>query len=105
MAAGFIEEFTDRLATAPFPPSLILCDIGLPGLTGIEGLSRILMRLPHAQVLILSEYTDPKRVFAALCARAVGYVVKSTPLPYLREHLLWPRRAARRFHRAWPATV
>ena len=88
VAAGSIEEFMDRLATAPFPPSLILCDIGLPGFTGIEGLPRILLHLPHAQVLMLSVYTDPKRVFAALCAGAVGYVVKSTPLPHLREHLL-----------------
>lgn len=88
VAAGSIEEFMGRLAAAPFPPSLILCDIGLPGLSGIEGLPLILLRLPHAQVLMLSVYADPKRVFAALCAGAVGYVVKSTPLPHLREHLL-----------------
>lgn len=88
VAAGSIEEFTYRLATAPFPPSLILCDISLPGHTGVVGLPRILMRLPHAQVLILNEYTDPKRVFAALCAGAVGFVVKITPLPQLLKHLL-----------------
>ena len=88
VAAGSIEEFVSRLAAAPFPPALILCDIGLPGLTGIEGLPRILRHLPSAQVLMLSVYADSKRVFAALCAGAVGYVVKGTPLPHLREHLL-----------------
>lgn len=87
-AAGSIEEFMDRLAVAAFPPTLVLCDIGLPGLTGIEGLPRILRSLPGVQVLMLSVYADPQRVFAALCAGAVGYVVKSTPLPHLREHLL-----------------
>ena len=88
VAAGSIEEFVGRLAAAPHPPALILCDIGLPGLTGIEGLPRILLHLPGAQVLMLSVYADSKRVFAALCAGAVGYVVKGTPLPHLREHLL-----------------
>lgn len=88
LVAGSVEEFLATLASAATPPTLILCDIGLPGITGIDGLPKILARLPHVQVLMLSVYTDSERVFAALCAGAVGYVVKSTPFPYLRDHLL-----------------
>ena len=88
LVAGSVEEFLATLASAPAPPTLILCDIGLPGITGLDGLPKILARLPHVQVLMLSVYTDSERVFAALCAGAVGYVVKSTPFPYLRDHLL-----------------
>ena len=88
LVAGSVEEFLAKLGTAVSPPTLILCDIGLPGITGIAGLPEILKRLPDAQVLMLSVYTDSERVFAALCAGAVGYVVKSTPFPYLRDHLL-----------------
>ena len=88
LVAGSVEEFLAKLGTAASPPTLILCDIGLPGITGIAGLPEILKRLPDVQVLMLSVYTDSQRVFAALCAGAVGYVVKSTPFPYLRDHLL-----------------
>ena len=88
LVADSIESFLMNLSAAAAPPALILCDIGLPGITGIDGLPQILQRLPEAQVLMLSVYADSERVFAALCAGAVGYVVKSTPLPYLREYLL-----------------
>lgn len=88
LVAGSIEEFLANLDRAPHLPTLILCDIGLPGVTGIEGLPQVIKRLPQAQVLMLSVYTDAHRVFAALCAGAVGYLVKSTPLPHLRSNLL-----------------
>jgi DNA-binding NarL/FixJ family response regulator len=87
LMADSIEDFLANLYRAPHLPTLILCDIGLPGVTGIEGLPQLLQQLPHAQVLMLSVYTDAQRVFAALCAGAVGYLVKSTPLPHLRDNL------------------
>jgi DNA-binding NarL/FixJ family response regulator len=44
--------------------------------------------LPDAQVLMLSVYADAERVFEALRAGAVGYLLKNTPLAQLKEHLL-----------------
>ncbi len=88
LTAASIEEFLARLPTVAVPPELILCDIGLPGLSGIEGLPLIKARLPAAEVLMLSVYADAKRVFDALCAGAVGYLLKNTPLGQLKEHLL-----------------
>ena len=88
LIAASVEEFLARLPTAAVPPQLILSDIGLPGLTGIEGLPLIMARLPTAQVLMLSVYADAERVFEALRTGAVGYLLKNTPLAQLKEHLL-----------------
>ncbi|MBO2007754.1 response regulator [Hymenobacter negativus] len=88
LVAGSIEAFLELLPTAAVPPQLILSDIGLPGLTGTQGLPFILTRLPQAQVLMLSVYADAGRVFEALRAGAVGYLLKNTPLAQLKEHLL-----------------
>ncbi|RZK61426.1 MAG: response regulator transcription factor [Hymenobacter sp.] len=86
--ASSVEEFLAALPSAVRPPQLILSDIGLPGCSGIEGLPRIRAVLPEAQVLMLSVYADAERVYQALCAGAVGYLLKDTPLRQLKEHLL-----------------
>ena len=88
LLAESVEDFLARLPAAAVPPQLILSDIGLPGLTGTEGIPLILEQLPQAQVLMLSVYADAERVFEALRAGAVGYLLKNTPLAQLKEHLL-----------------
>ncbi|MDO7851981.1 response regulator transcription factor [Hymenobacter convexus] len=88
LMAESVEAFLRDLPTAAVPPQLILSDIGLPGLTGIEGIPLIQAQLPGAQVLILSVYADAERVFEALRAGAVGYLLKNTPLAQLKENLL-----------------
>lgn len=71
------------------PPSVVLTDIGLSGMDGIEGVKRIKEMFPQMTVLILSVYQDDDRIFHALCAGAVGYLLKKTPpvkiLDSLRE--------------------
>ncbi len=88
VVAGSVEEFLAAVPGAAVPPQLILSDIGLPGRSGIEGLPLIQAQLPEAQVLMLSVYADAERVYQALCAGAVGYLLKDTPLAQLKEHLL-----------------
>lgn len=88
LVAESMEDFFRQLPTLDTPPALVLSDIGLPGRSGIEGLPLVLAQLPEAQVLMLSVYTDAPRVFEAICAGAVGYLVKNTPLPLLKAHLL-----------------
>lgn len=88
LIAVSMEDFFRQLPTLGIPPALVLSDIGLPGRSGIEGLPLILAQLPEAQVLMLSVYTDAARVFEAICAGAVGYLVKNTPLPDIKAHLL-----------------
>lgn len=70
-------------------PDVVLSDIGLPGMDGIEGIRRIKESFPQMTVLMLSVYQDDDRIFHALCAGAVGYLLKKTPptkiLDSLRE--------------------
>ncbi|MGI4871799.1 MAG: response regulator [Janthinobacterium lividum] len=88
LIANSVEDFLARLATAPRPPALVLSDIGLPGLTGIESLPLVRARLPEASIVMLSVYTDAERVFEALCVGAVGYILKNTALPVLKQNIL-----------------
>ena len=72
-------------------PDVVLSDIGLPGMDGIEGVRILKEQFPDLTVLMLSVYEDNDRIFEALCAGAVGYLLKKTPpakiLDALREAL------------------
>lgn len=57
-------------------PEIILLDIGLPGMSGIEGIAPIHARSPSTQVLMLTVHKDSDNVFEALCAGASGYLLK-----------------------------
>jgi DNA-binding NarL/FixJ family response regulator len=68
-------------------PDVALVDIGLPGMSGIEGI-RILRTLhPSIRLLVLTVYDDDDRIFEALCAGATGYLLKKTPPARLLESL------------------
>lgn len=58
---------------------VILMDIGLPGISGIEGLKRAMIINPELNILMLTIYEESDVVFEALCAGACGYLVKKTP--------------------------
>jgi DNA-binding NarL/FixJ family response regulator len=68
-------------------PDIALCDIGLPGMSGIEGIRILKERHPDLQLLMLTVYDDDDRIFDALCAGACGYLLKRTPPARLLEAL------------------
>jgi DNA-binding NarL/FixJ family response regulator len=68
-------------------PDVLLVDIGLPGMSGIEGMRRIKALHPGLSVLMLTVYDDDQRIFDALCAGASGYLLKKTPPARLLESL------------------
>ena len=68
-------------------PDVVLSDIGLPGMSGIEGISILKERYPSLLLLMLSVYDDDDRIFDALCAGACGYLLKRTPPVRLLESL------------------
>jgi DNA-binding NarL/FixJ family response regulator len=68
-------------------PDVALVDIGLPGMSGIEGLSRLRAEYPQTALLMLSVYEDDERIFQALCAGASGYLLKKTPPDKLLQYL------------------
>lgn len=83
----------DALAALPAnSPDVVLMDIGLPRMNGIECVRRLKTLCPATQVLMLTVYGDSERVFAALLAGADGYLLKRAD----REELF---EAIRQVHR------
>jgi DNA-binding NarL/FixJ family response regulator len=68
-------------------PNVLLVDIGLPGMSGIEGIRRLKDQHPGLAMLMLTVYDDDRRIFDALCAGACGYLLKKTPPARLLECL------------------
>lgn len=61
------------------PPDLLLSDLGLPGMSGAEGIRYLKERYPALQVMVLTVYADDEHIFEAICAGASGYLLKDTP--------------------------
>ncbi|HXU32399.1 MAG TPA: response regulator transcription factor [Thermoanaerobaculia bacterium] len=64
---------------------VLLLDLGLPGMSGVEGIRRARALRPDLNVLVLTIYEQNELVFEALCAGACGYLVKKTPPARLLE--------------------
>lgn len=68
-------------------PDVLLSDIGLPGMNGIDGIKILKEQFPEMTVLMLTVYDDDDRIFDALCAGASGYLLKRTPPAKLLENI------------------
>jgi len=66
-------------------PDVLLADIHLPGMSGIEGVRALKRRHPSLQILMLTVYADNEHIFDAICAGACGYLLKDTPPTRLIE--------------------
>lgn len=64
---------------AKLQPDLVLMDLKMPGMTGIEATRQIRAKYPHIKVLVLTTYDDDEWVFDAIRAGAAGYLLKDTP--------------------------
>ena len=80
-----MEEALDRIGHAL--PDVVLADIGLPGMNGIEGVRVLKERYPGLLILMSTVYDDDERVFDAICAGACGYLLKKTPPAKLLESI------------------
>jgi DNA-binding NarL/FixJ family response regulator len=68
-------------------PAAALIDIGLPGMSGIEGLALLRERYPGVAFVMLTVFDDDERIFNALCAGAGGYLLKGTSPTRLLESI------------------
>lgn len=85
---GSYPSMEDALARLPGNiPDVLLSDIGLPGMNGIDGIRILKERYPQMQILMLTVYDDDDRIFDALCAGASGYLLKRTPPAKLLENI------------------
>jgi DNA-binding NarL/FixJ family response regulator len=86
-AFGNMEDFFERVKTG-FAPDVILSDIGLPGMDGINGIKQIAQILPETDVIMLTVFMDGDKIFNALCAGATGYLLKGTPMPEIQKAII-----------------
>jgi len=68
-------------------PDVVLIDVGLPGISGVQGIQILKRCYPRLATLVLTVFEDQERIFDALCAGACGYLVKGTPPAKLLDSL------------------
>jgi DNA-binding NarL/FixJ family response regulator len=82
-ACASAEEAIERIHI--LKPDVVLMDIKLPGMSGIDCVTHLKKSLPSLQIIMLTVYEDSERIFRALKAGADGYLVKSSPPEVLLE--------------------
>jgi DNA-binding NarL/FixJ family response regulator len=80
-----MEEARDKIGFEL--PDVALVDIGLPGMSGVEGVRLLKERYPQMVFLMQTVYEDDERIFDALCAGASGYLLKKMQPARLLESL------------------
>src|SRR5215212_2787060 len=68
-------------------PNVVLMDINLPGINGVECARKLKQTAPGIQIIMLTVYEDTDNIFAALAAGASGYMLKRTATPELLESI------------------
>lgn len=67
---------------------MILLDINLPGMTGIEGIPHLKKKFKEIEILMISVLTDSHNIFNAICEGASGYLDKDTSLAKIKEAII-----------------
>lgn len=85
-SSGSVESFLHSIEKDPrIVSDIVLLDIGLPGMSGLEGIAPILEKQPEANIVMLTTYEEEDKIIAALCSGAVGYISKKTSLADIME--------------------
>ncbi|RKR82164.1 LuxR family two component transcriptional regulator [Mucilaginibacter gracilis] len=82
---GTVKDFLESGLPAP---DVLLLDIELPGISGLEGAFIIKQKFPEINILMLTVYEDKELIFKALQAGATGYLLKSMPLGKIKTSIL-----------------
>jgi len=69
-------------------PDVVLMDIDMPGINGIEGVGMLRRHYPELPVLMLTGFEDDDKVFSSICAGANGYILKNTRMDLLINQIL-----------------
>ncbi|MDZ7758014.1 response regulator transcription factor [Rhodohalobacter sp.] len=84
VAVDSVEEMLDYLKEKELP-DILLMDIQLPGMSGIEGIGIIKQDYPEIDIIMLTIYHDSHKIFDSLKAGASGYLLKHTSLPEIKD--------------------
>ncbi len=69
-------------------PDVVVMDIDMPGISGIEATRQIKQKFPDVQIMIQTVFDDDSKIFQALCAGASGYVLKGSVSTKMEETIL-----------------
>lgn len=87
LACNSVESFFENIENIT-APDLILTDIGLPGMNGIDGMKKIKYHWPNIDIIMLTIFKDNDKIFKSICAGATGYLVKDTPLDEIKKAII-----------------
>ena len=85
MTSESIESFLDL--EVDNDPDVILSDIGLPGMSGIEGIQVLKERFPGAEIVMLTVHDDSESIFNCLCNGASGYLLKNASIEEIKDSI------------------
>ncbi|MEO8404296.1 MAG: response regulator transcription factor [Chitinophagaceae bacterium] len=88
VVASFADAEKAARELPAWQPDIIIMDINLPGMNGIECIKLVKPLCPQSQFIMFTIYEDDEKVFEALTAGASGYLLKKTPLSKFSELLL-----------------
>lgn len=88
LAASFANANDAVKQVREYKPDVVLMDIQMPGVSGLEALQYIQAASPNTKVLMLTSLDDDDKIFAALCNRAYGYVLKSDDTDEIQQAIV-----------------
>ncbi|MAT58262.1 MAG: DNA-binding response regulator [Ignavibacteriae bacterium] len=88
IAVESVEDFLKAADKNDFPVDVILLDIGLPGISGLNAIKLIKEKLPDVNIIMLTVFDDSDKIFGAIQAGAVGYLMKNTPLEKIKQAII-----------------
>ena len=88
LTASFLDATEALKQIRKHEPDVVLMDIELPGVSGIEAMQKIKEAIPDTKILIQTSFEDNHKILAALCGGASGYFIKSAGLMALEQSIL-----------------
>lgn len=88
LAGAFSSALNISEKVAQSQPDVILMDIEMPEMNGIEAVGEVKRHFPKMNVMMQTAFENDENVFAAICAGASGYILKDTPPARILDHIV-----------------